>query len=129
HRLRPQDPDTLDRLFHLYTQARRPDEARRTLQRLRQLRPSDPQYDLYELELTETRTLDDIDRVLNHVGRIKSRFPNDVRVEERAAAMIGNVIPVMSRWCSQLTDQMSKITNQVRRLPSYQINWSAVRSV
>ena len=34
HRLRPQDPDTLERLYHLYVQVKRPEDARRTLRRL-----------------------------------------------------------------------------------------------
>ena len=43
--------------------------------------------------------------------------------------MVGNVIPLMGNLCDQLTDQMSKVINQVRNLPNYQINWSAVRDV
>jgi hypothetical protein len=35
----------------------------------------------------------------------------------------------MGRMCDQLTDQLSKIVDQVRRLPNYQINWPAVRDV
>jgi hypothetical protein len=43
--------------------------------------------------------------------------------------MVGNVIPLMGNLCDQLTDQMSKVIDQVRNLPNYQINWSAVREV
>ena len=43
--------------------------------------------------------------------------------------MVGNVIPLMGNLCDQLTDQMSKVIDQVRHLPNYQINWSAVREV
>jgi tetratricopeptide (TPR) repeat protein len=129
HRLRPQDPDTLERLFHLYNQVKRPEDARRTLRRLRELRPDEPQFELYELDLREVRTLEDIDRMLADIRRTLSKYPNDLRVEERAVNMVGNVIPLMGRMCDQLTDQLSKIVEQVRRLPNYQINWPAVRDV
>ena len=36
-RYRPNDPDTLERLFHLYNQAKRPTDARRTLEQMRRL--------------------------------------------------------------------------------------------
>jgi tetratricopeptide (TPR) repeat protein len=129
HRLRPQDHETLERLFHLYTQVKRPEDARRTLRRLRELRPNDPQFELYELDLREVRTLEDIDRMLADIRKTLSRHPGDMRVEERAVNMVGNVIPLMGRMCDQLTDQLGKIVDQVRRLPNYQINWPAVRDV
>ena len=50
-------------------------------------------------------------------------------MEERAVRMVGNVIPLMGNLCDQLTNQMSKVIDQVRHLPNYQINWSAVREV
>src|SRR5262249_15458753 len=129
HRLRPQDPETLERLFHLYTQVKRPEDARKTLRRLRELRPNEPQFELYELDLRDVRTLEDIDRMLGDIRRTLSRYPGDMRVEERAVNMVGNVIPLMARMCDQLTEQLSKIVEQVRRLPNYQINWPAVREV
>jgi tetratricopeptide (TPR) repeat protein len=125
-RLRPQDVDTLERLFHLYHQVHRPDDARRTLRRLRELRPNDPQYELYELDLRQVRTLDDIDRMLGDVRRILSQYPNDMRVEERAVGLVGNVIPHLGQLCDQHSDRLARIVQQVRRLPSYQINWPVV---
>ncbi|HWG43449.1 MAG TPA: hypothetical protein VN688_11740 [Gemmataceae bacterium] len=127
--LRPNDPDTLERLFHLYNQAKRPQDARRTLENLRRLRPGEPQYELYELDLIEVKGLNDIEKLLAEIERILKRYPNDARVEERAINMVGNVIPLMGNLCDQLTDQMSKVIDQVRNLPNYQINWSAVREV
>ncbi|HEY7312017.1 MAG TPA: tetratricopeptide repeat protein [Gemmataceae bacterium] len=127
--LRPNDPDTLERLFHLYNQAKRPQDARRTLEALRRLRPGEPQYELYELDLIEVKGLNDIEKLLSEIDRILKRHPNDARVEERAVTMVGNVIPLMGNLCDQLTDQMTKVIDQVRNLPNYQINWSAVREV
>ena len=127
--LRPNDPDTLERLFHLYNQAKRPQDARRTLENLRRLRPGEPQYELYELDIIEVKGLNDIEKLLSEIDRILKRYPNDARVEERAVTMVGNVIPLMGNLCDQLTDQMTKVIDQVRNLPNYQINWSAVREV
>jgi tetratricopeptide (TPR) repeat protein len=127
--LRPNDTDTLERLFHLYNQAKRPQDGRRTLDQLRRLRPGEPQYELYELDLIEVKVLNDIERLLTEIDRILKRHPNDARVEERAVSMVGNVIPLMGNLCDQLTEQMSKVVDQVRHLPNYQINWAAVREV
>ncbi|HEY7327314.1 MAG TPA: tetratricopeptide repeat protein [Gemmataceae bacterium] len=127
--LRPNDPDTLERLFQLYNQAKRQQDARRTLEKLRQLRPGEPQYEMYELDLIEVKGLNDIEKLLSEIDRILKRYPNDARVEERAVNMVGNVIPLMGTLCEQLTSQMSKVVEQVRNLPNYQINWSAVREV
>jgi tetratricopeptide (TPR) repeat protein len=128
-RLRPDDPDTIERLFHLYKHAKRQQDARRTLDVLRRLRPSDPQLDLYELDLIEVKGLNDIERHLNEIDQILKRHPNDARVAERAVGMVAEVIPLMGNLCDQLTDQMSKVIDQVRHLPNYQINWTAVREV
>jgi tetratricopeptide (TPR) repeat protein len=125
-RLRPQDADTLERLFHLYHQVKRPEDARRTLRKLRELRPDDPQLELYELDVREVRSLEDIDRMLGDVRRILSAHPNDMRVEERAMALVGNVIPNIGRLCDQHSDRLARIVEQVRRLPSYQVNWPVV---
>jgi Flp pilus assembly protein TadD len=125
-KLRPRDPDVLERLFHLFASGKRPDDARRTLRQLRELRPGEPQYELYEVDLIEAKSLPDIERMLTEIDRIMQRYPGDVRVEEKAVRMVGNVVPLMTNLCDQLTEQMSKIIDQVRHLPNYQINWGAV---
>jgi Flp pilus assembly protein TadD len=129
HRLRPSDPDTLERLFHLYHHMKRPEDARRTLRQLREIKPDEPQYDLYELDLVEVKNLSDMEKLLVEVDRILRRYPNDARVEERAVNTVGNVIPFMSDLCDKLTDELGKVVDQVRSLPNYQINWSAVTEV
>ncbi len=128
-RLRPGEFDALERLFHMYNQMKRPDDARRTLGRLRKLRPNDPQMDLYELDLREVKTLEDIERMLTDIRKTLSKYPNDLRVEEKAVAMVANVIPLIGRMSDQYTDQLGRIMEQVRRLPNYQISWSAVHDV
>ena len=128
-RIRPRDPDLMEKVFHFYNNAKRPQDARKALEQLRQLRPGDPQLDLYELDLIEVKGLNDIERLLTDIEQIRRRYPGDARVEERAVRMVGNVIPLMGSLCDQLSQQMSKVIDQVRHLPNYQINWPAVREV
>jgi tetratricopeptide (TPR) repeat protein len=129
HRIRPTDYETLERLFHMYTQLKRTDDARRILRRLREVRPNDPQAELFELEVREVRKLDEIDSVLSDLRRIAQRFPNDARVEERGAAIVHNVLPQLERIADQYAGQVNKVVDQMRRLPSYQINWPTVRDI
>jgi tetratricopeptide (TPR) repeat protein len=124
--LRPSDTEVLERLFHLYQHTRRPHEARKILARLRELRPQDPQLELYEIDLIDVKGLPDLDRMLTEIDRTLRRYPGDARVEERAVAMVGNVIPLMGTLCDRLTERMSEVIDQVRSLPNYQINWPAV---
>ncbi len=129
HRVRPSDYETLERLFHLYNQLRRFDEARRVLRRLREVRPNDPQAELFELEVRETRKIDEVETLLNDLRRIMQRFPHDARVEERAGTLVNNVVPVLERIADQYSGQVNKVVDQMRRLPSYQINWPTVRDI
>lgn len=129
HRIRPADYETLERLFHLYNQLRRFDEARRVLRRLREVRPNDPQAELFELEVREVRKIDEVENLLNDLRRIMQRFPHDARVEERAGTLVNNVVPVLERIADQYAGQVNKVVDQMRRLPSYQINWPTVRDI
>ncbi len=129
HRIRPADYETLERLFHLYNQLRRFDEARRVLRRLREVRPNDPQAELFELEVREVRKIDEVEGLLNDLRRILQRFPHEPRVEERAGTLVNNVVPVLERIADQYAGQVNKVVDQMRRLPSYQINWPTVRDI
>src|SRR5262249_48888617 len=116
HRVRPSDSETLERLFHLYTQLKKHDEARRVLRRLREVRPNDPQVDLFEMDVREIRSPEDIDRTLVDIRRILQKHPGDMRVEERAGAMINNLVPALERLGEQYTHQINKVIDQMRRL-------------
>jgi len=129
HKLRPDDSDILERLFHVYNHAKQPNNARKTLDRLRVLRPDDPQLDLYEIDLVEVKNLSDIERMLTEIDRVMRRYPDDRRVEERAVNMVGGVVPLMGNLCDQLTEQLNKVVGQVKHLPKYQVDWSALREI
>ena len=96
---------------------------------MRRLQPNDPQYELLELDLIEVKGLNDIEKILAEVDKMRKRHPGDGRVEERAIKMVADVIPLMGKLCDQLTEQMGKVIDQVRHLQNYQINWAAVREV
>lgn len=85
-RVRPNDPDTLERLFHLYNHNKMSKEARKTLDKLRHLRPNDPQMELYELDLVEVKNLSDIERLLMDIDVVLKKHPGDARVEEAPSA-------------------------------------------
>jgi tetratricopeptide (TPR) repeat protein len=129
HRIRSTDYETLERLFHMYTQLKRTEEARKILRRLREVRPNDPQGELFELEVREVRKLDEVDQLLSDLRRVAQRFPNDSRVEERGATIVHNVMPILERIADQYAGQVNKVVDQMRRLPSYQINWPTVRDI
>lgn len=128
-RTRPDNVATLERLFHMYHQMRKPDQARRLLQQLQQLRPGEPQFELYELDLIEINELDDLERWLAEIARILQRYAGNTTVEERGVFMIGNATQFMARVADQLTEQLNKVMKQVRSLDNYQVNWSAVQDV
>jgi hypothetical protein len=129
HKVKPSDGDLLERIFQVQCHAKQQANARKTLERLRSLRPHDPQLDLYELDLQEVKNLNDIERMLTEIDRILRRHPGDHRVEERAVHLVGNVVPLMGNLCDQLTEQLNKVTNQVGHLPRYQVDWSALREI
>lgn len=124
--LQPQDADILERLFHLYQQLRRPEDARRALRQLRTQRPDLPQFDLYEVDLLPMKTLEDLDKVLFEIDRVLRKHPNDVRVEERATSMIGNGITFMTRLHELLNEQLDKTMKQLERGSRYEIDWAEI---
>lgn len=128
-KIRPDDGDLMERMFHTYVNAKQQNQARKMLDRLRDVRPKDPQLDLYELDLIEVKNLNDIEKLLEDIDRVLRRHPDDKRVEERAVSMVGNVVPLMGNLCDQLTEQLNKVLNQVGNLPRYQIDWSALKEI
>jgi tetratricopeptide (TPR) repeat protein len=129
HRLRPTDYDTLERLFHLFTQLKRSEDARKILRRLREVRPNDPQVELFDLEVREMRSVEDIERLLADLRRALQKYSGDLRVEERGTNVLHNLVPSLERFADQYTSQVNKVVDQMRRLPSYQINWPVVRDI
>src|SRR5207249_2408517 len=113
HRLCPGDGEVLEALFLVYLQMRRRDDAGRVLDKLRTLRPDDAQVELYELDLIEIKSLEDIDDALGRLERVQRDFPTDRRVEDRALHTVGIVLPLMSTVCDQLSDQLARVVNQV----------------
>lgn len=129
HRIRPNDFETLERLFQFYTNLRRVDDARRVLRRLREVRPNDPQAELFELEVREIKRVQEAEELMNDLRRVLQRYPNDTRVEERASILVTNMMPALERLADNYSNQLGKVVDQMRRLPSYQINWPTVNDI
>ena len=127
--VRGDDTEAMERLFHLFNFAKRPQDARRTLDQLCRMRPDEPRYELYELDLVEVKGLNDIERLLNDIEKIRRRHPGNEGVEERAGRMANDIVPLIGTLCDQFTENLGKVIDQVRNLPNYQINWAAVREV
>ena len=45
------------------------------------------------------------------------------------SVLVGNLLPFMEKLFDQWNGQINKVLDQMRRLPSYQINWPMVREV
>jgi tetratricopeptide (TPR) repeat protein len=127
--LKPDDAEAAERLFHLYNQAGRPEEARRILSKLRQARPNDAQCDLFELDLIDARNLLGIDRLVTHIDVLVKKYPQDSKVEGRVTVLVNSLVPRLERIYEQLAEQLSRVTHRVRHLPNYQVDWSAVHSM
>jgi tetratricopeptide (TPR) repeat protein len=124
--LKPDDPDILERLFHVNNQLRRAADARQVLEQLRQVRAGAPQLELYELEVNEVRTADDVLRLLGEVEHVVRKYPQDAAVAERAAGILANLISFMASLEKQYRQQLRKTERSLEELPSYQVNWPEV---
>ena len=124
--LKPDDPDILERLFHVNNQLRRAADARQVLEQLRQVRAGAPQLELYELEVNEVRTADDVLRLLGEVEHVVRKYPQDAAVAERAAGIFANLITFMASLEKQYRQQLRKTERSLQELPSYQVNWPEV---
>src|SRR5262249_10134191 len=89
HQLRPEDADTLERLFHLLNQLKKPEEARKMLRRLQQIRPQEPQIEMFELELIELNNLENCNRALAGIESLKQKYPDDGQLPERESQLVG----------------------------------------
>ena len=127
HQLRPEDADTLERLFHLLNQLKKPEEARKMLRRLQQLRPQEPQIEMFELELIELNNLENCNRALAGIEALNLKYPNDGRMAEREGQLVGAVVTYLKRLSRQISEQLDRAAARVRRLPSYQVDWPEMR--
>ncbi len=127
HQLRPSDSDTLERLFHVFIQQKRPEDARRALRRLQQLRPQDPQMEVFELDLLEINNLDNCNRLLAGLEALELKYPNDGRVVERGSQFLNTIINYLQRLTRQISDQSGRAASRIRRLPPYQVDWPEMK--
>ncbi|MFL5341273.1 MAG: tetratricopeptide repeat protein [Gemmataceae bacterium] len=113
HRMRPENLDLTERLFLLQVQAGQRDEARKTLNELRHQKPKNPTYELYELDLIEIRSSEDLEQLLDVLGRVVDTYPDDKTAQEKAVV---RTIPALQHRADQLTKAMRDIREDLRRL-------------
>jgi tetratricopeptide (TPR) repeat protein len=120
---RPDDLETLEKLFHLLNQLKRPEDARETLRRLQGLGTDEPRVKLFELELVTLNNLDNVNRVVSEVERIVEKYPKDEWVENRTSQLLANVIACLQRLNRQVFAQKTKAASRLHRLPRYKSEW------
>jgi tetratricopeptide (TPR) repeat protein len=119
-RLQPDNPDLAERLFLLQIQAGQRGEAGKTLQTMRQLKPNHPPFELFELDLIEVRTADDLENLIEAFGRVIERIHGEPGAQEKAVL---RVLPTLQYRADQLTRQMREIREDLRRLHEDSAGW------
>src|SRR5262249_3515524 len=120
HALQPDNVDMVERLFLLQVQANQRTEARKTLNHLRHLRPKHPSFELYELDLVEMRSAEDLEKLLDALGRVVDAFADDPGQQEKAVVRI---MPALQHRADQLTKLMREIREDLRRLYEDSPGW------
>src|SRR5262249_10784790 len=120
HRLQPENTEIAERLFLLQIQAGQRTDARKTLSEMQQRTPKHTPYELYELDLIEVRTADDLENLIEAFGQVIERVHQDPAAQEKAVARI---IPTLQYRSDQLTRQMREIRDDLRRLNEDSHGW------
>jgi tetratricopeptide (TPR) repeat protein len=119
----PNDMETVEKLFHLLNQLKRPEEARQALRRLQDLQPGEPRVELLELELIEVNNLDKANRVVSGIERIHEKHPNDEWLENRTTSLLANLITYLERLKRQISAQKARAGARLHHLPRYKSKW------
>jgi hypothetical protein len=80
---------------------------------MRHQRPKYATYELYELDLIEIRSSEDLEKLLDVLGRVVDMFPDDPPSIEKAVV---RVTPALQYRADQLTKLMREIREDLRRL-------------
>jgi tetratricopeptide (TPR) repeat protein len=120
HALQPDNVELVERLFLLQVQANQRTEARKTLNELRHLRPKHPSFELYELDLVEMRSAEDLEKLLDALGRVIDSFADDPGQQEKAVV---RTMPALQHRADQLTKLMREIREDLRRLYEDSPGW------
>ena len=83
--------------------------------------------EFFELELIEINNLDNCNRVLAGLEALQSKHPDDARVAERQAQLLGAITVYLKRLSRQIVEQSAKAASRVRRLPTYQEAWPEMK--
>jgi tetratricopeptide (TPR) repeat protein len=89
-RLRPDEIGLVERLFVLYHRSGRTTEAKAALRRLRNLRPKEGRWLVYEAELLPLERAGDLDEVFPVLERLREALAGDRKL---ADAVVGRLLP------------------------------------
>jgi len=122
HKFRPTDADVLERLFHLYesiTAPRRGPQGPATAPRGPSQRRPGRTVSNSTPATSATSTTSPSPWPTSSASIAK--FPGNTQVGERITSTISNLVPFMEKLYDQWNNQINKVLDQMRRLPSYQI--------
>ena len=126
HRVQPDNVELLERLFQLYQHLYQAEAARWALTQLRTLKPGEPQYELYEIDLQPVGGIKDADGVLDEIDKVLARHPGNARVAERAQTMAVGLLTVLNRRCDQLSEELDRLLRKIKKEPKHQVDWEWV---
>jgi tetratricopeptide (TPR) repeat protein len=119
-KLEPENVDLAERLFLLQVQAGNRGEARKLLALLQQLKPKHPPYELYELDLIEVRSGDDLEALVEALHHVVEQLSSDPTIQDKA---VTRVWPMLQYRSDQLTKTMREIREDLRQLPEDSRAW------
>jgi Flp pilus assembly protein TadD len=119
-KLEPENADLAERLFLLQMQAGNRGEARKMLGHMQMLKPKYPPYELYELDMIEVRTGEDLELLVETLHRVIELLAGDPAVQDKA---VTRAWPMLQYRSDQLTKLMREIRDDLRKLPEESRAW------
>jgi Flp pilus assembly protein TadD len=119
-KLQPDNLDLSERLFLLYVQAGQRADARRLLTEMQTLKPKHPTFEMYELDLIEVRSGEDLETLVETLHHVVEQLIHDPSVQDKAVV---RVWPMLQNRSDQLTKVMREIREDLRQLPDDSRAW------
>jgi len=119
-KLQPENLELSERLFLLYVQAGQRAEARKLLTEMQTLKPKHPTYEMYELDLIEVRSGEDLETLVETLHHVVEQLIHDPSVQDKA---VTRVWPMLQYRSDQLTKVMREIREDLRQLPDDSRAW------
>ncbi|HEV3144053.1 MAG TPA: tetratricopeptide repeat protein [Gemmataceae bacterium] len=119
-KLQPENLELTERLFLLQIQAGQREEARKLLTEMQALKPKHPPFEMYELDLIEVRSGEDLETLVETLHHVVEQLSHDPSVQDKA---VTRVWPMLQYRSDQLTKVMREIREDLRQLPDDSRAW------